>query len=173
MDAAGDTGALTNFVAITDPGTPLHRAAEDEGFHRVFLNPPDIGGRYSALSFFGLVPAAAIGMDVQELLESAAMVDREEAFELGARLGELAQQGRDKITFLAATGLESFGAWAEQLIAESTGKRGRGLIPIDGEPPGPPLTSTVTTASSCTSTARSTAMSWIARSRGWKRQDIP
>ncbi|HVP04214.1 MAG TPA: transaldolase, partial [Dehalococcoidia bacterium] len=126
QDATGDTGALQNFIAITDPGTALHQAAEAEGFHRVFLNPPDIGGRFSALSFFGLVPAAAIGIDAQELLESAAMVDREEAFELGARLGELAGQGRDKITFLAASGVEAFGAWAEQLIAESTGKRGRG-----------------------------------------------
>lgn len=138
VDAAGDTGALQNFIAITDPGTPLHRAAEEEGFLRVFLNPPDIGGRFSALSFFGLVPAAAIGIDILELLKSAAAVDREEAFELGARLGELAQQGRDKITFLAASGVEAFGAWAEQLIAESTGKRGRGLIPVDLEPVGSP-----------------------------------
>lgn len=138
VDAAGDTGALQNFIAITDPGTPLHRAAEEEGFLRVFLNPPDVGGRFSALSFFGLVPAAAIGIDILELLKSAAAIDREEAFELGARLGELAQQGRDKITFLAASGVEAFGAWAEQLIAESTGKRGRGLVPVDLEPVGSP-----------------------------------
>jgi glucose-6-phosphate isomerase len=136
VDAAGDTGALQNFIAITDPGTPLHRAAEEEGFLRVFLNPPDIGGRFSALSFFGLAPAAAIGIDILELLKAADTVDREEAFELGARLGELAQQGRDKITFLAASGVEAFGAWAEQLLAESTGKRGRGLIPVDLEPVG-------------------------------------
>lgn len=138
LDVAGDTGALQNFVAITDPGTPLHEYAEVEGFHRVFLNPPDIGGRFSALSFFGLVPAAAIGIDVQDLLEEADLVDREEAFELGARLGELAQEGRDKITFLASSAVESFGAWAEQLIAESTGKRGRGIIPVDLEPIGSP-----------------------------------
>jgi transaldolase/glucose-6-phosphate isomerase len=138
MDASGDTGALQNFIAVTDPGTPLHEFAEVEGFHRVFLNPPDIGGRFSALSFFGLVPAAAIGIDIQDLLEEAGLVDREEAFELGARLGELAGQGRDKITFLASSGVEAFGAWAEQLLAESTGKRGRGLIPIDLEPIGPP-----------------------------------
>lgn len=136
IDAAGDTGALTNFIAITDPGTPLHQAAEVEGFHRVFLNPPDVGGRFSALSFFGLVPAAAIGIDILELLNSADTVDREEAFELGAHLAELAQQGRDKITFLASSGVEAFGAWGEQLIAESTGKRGRGLIPVDLEPVG-------------------------------------
>jgi transaldolase/glucose-6-phosphate isomerase len=137
QDATGDTGVLTNFVAVTDPGTVLHRQAEEEDFHHVFLNPPDIGGRYSALSMFGLAPAAAIGMDVRRLLEAAETLDWEEALELGARLGELAQDGRDKITFLAAEGLESFGAWAEQLLAESTGKRGRGVIPVDCEPAGP------------------------------------
>ncbi len=138
QDATGDTGVLSNFVAVTDPGTILHRQAEEEDFHHVFLNPPDIGGRYSALSMFGLVPAAAIGMDVDRLLEAAETLDWEEALELGARLGGLAQEGRDKVTFLAAEGLESFGAWAEQLLAESTGKRGRGVIPVDSEPPGPP-----------------------------------
>jgi glucose-6-phosphate isomerase len=138
QDATGDTGVLTNFVAVTDPGTVLHRQAEEEDFHHVFLNPPDIGGRYSALSMFGLVPAAAIGMDVRCLLEAAETLDWEEALELGARLGGLAQEGRDKVTFLAAGGLESFGAWAEQLLAESTGKRGRGVIPVDCEPAGPP-----------------------------------
>jgi glucose-6-phosphate isomerase len=138
QDATGDTGVLSNFVAVTDPGTILHRQAVDEDFHHVFLNPPDIGGRYSALSMFGLVPAAAIGMDVERLLGAAETLDWEEALELGARLGELAQDGRDKVTFLAAEGLESFGAWAEQLLAESTGKRGRGVIPVDCEPPGAP-----------------------------------
>jgi transaldolase / glucose-6-phosphate isomerase len=138
QDATGDTGVLSNFVAVTDPGTILHRQAVDEDFHHVFLNPPDIGGRYSALSMFGLVPAAAIGMDIERLLGSAETLDWEEALELGARLGGLAQDGRDKVTFLAAESLESFGAWAEQLLAESTGKRGRGVIPVDCEPPGPP-----------------------------------
>jgi glucose-6-phosphate isomerase len=138
QDATGDTGVLSNFVAVTDPGTILHRQAVDEDFHHVFLNPPDIGGRYSALSMFGLVPAAAIGMDVERLLGAAETLDWDEALELGARLGELAQDGRDKVTFLAAEGLESFGAWAEQLLAESTGKRGRGVIPVDCEPPGRP-----------------------------------
>lgn len=138
QDATGDTGVLSNFVAVTDPGTVLHRQAIDEDFHHVFLNPPDIGGRYSALSMFGLVPAAAIGMDVERLLQEAEALDWEEALELGAKLGGLAQEGRDKVTFLAAEGLESFGAWAEQLLAESTGKRGRGVIPVDCEPPGPP-----------------------------------
>jgi hypothetical protein len=138
QDATGDTGTLSNFVAVTDPGTVLQRQAEEEDFHHVFLNPPDIGGRYAALSMFGLVPAAAIGMDTRRLLEAAETLDWEEALELGARLGGLAQEGRDKVTFLAADKLESFGAWAEQLLAESTGKRGRGVIPVDCEPAGAP-----------------------------------
>ena len=136
LDATGDTGALDNFVAVTDPDTPLHHRARESGFHRVFVNPPDIGGRFSALSFFGLVPAAAIGVDVEKLLASAATVDGEDAAALGQRLAALAQEGRDKLTFLSAPGLQSFGAWAEQLIAESTGKGGQGIVPIDGEPPG-------------------------------------
>jgi glucose-6-phosphate isomerase len=138
QDATGDTGVLSNFVAVTDPNTILHRQAVDEDFHHVFLNPPDIGGRYSALSMFGLVPAAAIGMEARSLLEAVETLDWEEAVELGARLGGLAQEGRDKVTFLASEGLESFGAWAEQLLAESTGKHGRGVIPVDCEPAGPP-----------------------------------
>ena len=136
LDATGDTGALDNFVAVTDPDTPLHNRARDSGFHRVFVNPPDIGGRFSALSFFGLVPAAAIGVDIEKLLAAAAAVDGADAAALGERLAALAQEGRDKLTFLSAPGLESFGAWAEQLIAESTGKGGHGIVPIDGEPPG-------------------------------------
>ena len=136
LDATGDTGALDNFVAVTDPETPLHNRAREAGFHRVFVNPPDIGGRFSALSFFGLVPAAAIGVDIEKLLASAATVDGADAAALGERLAALAQEGRDKLTFLSAPGLESFGAWAEQLIAESTGKGGQGIVPIDGEPPG-------------------------------------
>jgi glucose-6-phosphate isomerase len=138
QDATGDTGVLSNFVAVTDPNTVLHRQAEEEDFHHVFLNPPDIGGRYSALSMFGLAPAAAIGMDVRHLLEAPETLDWEEPLELGARLGGLAQEGRDKVTFLASEGLESFGAWAEQLLAESTGKQSRGVIPVDCEPAGPP-----------------------------------
>jgi glucose-6-phosphate isomerase len=136
LDATGDTGALDNFVAVTDPETPLHHRALESGFHRVFINPPDIGGRFSALSFFGLVPAAAIGVDIEGLLASAATVDGANASALGQRLAALAQGGRDKLTFLSTPGLESFGAWAEQLIAESTGKGGLGIVPIDGEPPG-------------------------------------
>ena len=138
QDATGDTGTLSNFVAVTDPGTLLQRQAEEEAFHQAFLNPPDIGGRYSALSMFGLVPAAAIGMDVEKLLLGADDLDWDEALELGARLASLALDGRDKVTFLPAEGLESFGAWAEQLLAESTGKRSKGVIPVDLEPTGSP-----------------------------------
>ena len=136
--ARGEGGVLENFVAITDRGTPLEKQAHHEGFRRCFLNPPDIGGRYSALSYFGLVPAAAIGLDVDRLLQAAAALDGRAALELGATLSGMAAEGRDKITFLPTPALRSFGAWAEQLLAESTGKKGKGLVPVDGEPVGPP-----------------------------------
>ncbi len=136
MRAAGAT-ALDNFIAVTDPGTPLEETASRERFWRCFLNPPDVGGRYSALSYFGLVPAAIIGVDIKLLLDSARNLDPKAGVGLGASLFELAQAGRDKITFLPS-GLRGFGSWAEQLIAESTGKEGRGLVPVDGEPVGPP-----------------------------------
>ncbi len=136
--ARGDGGVLENFVAITDPDTPLEKQANREGFRRCFLNPPDIGGRYSALSYFGLVPAAAIGVDIDRLLEGAQALDQRATLELGATLGAMAAEGRDKITFLPTPALRSFGAWAEQLLAESTGKKGQGLVPVDGEPAGPP-----------------------------------
>jgi transaldolase / glucose-6-phosphate isomerase len=129
-------GPLNNFIAITDPSTPLEELANREGFWRCFLNPPDIGGRYSALSYFGLVPAAVIGVNVKLLLNSARSLDRRAGAGLGSSLAELAANGRDKITFLPG-GLPGFGAWAEQLIAESTGKNGKGLIPVDGEILGP------------------------------------
>jgi glucose-6-phosphate isomerase len=134
--AVGAT-ALDNFIAITDPGTALEEIASRERFWRCFLNPPDVGGRYSALSYFGLVPAAIIGLDIKLLLDSARNLDPKAGVGLGASLVELAGTGRDKITFLPG-GLRGFGAWAEQLIAESTGKNGKGLIPVDGEPLGPP-----------------------------------
>ena len=136
-DATGDTGALDNFVAITDPDTQLHHQARDEGYHKVFLNPPDIGGRFSALSFFGLVPAAVIGVDIASIVDEADTLDWEEALELGARLADLAQAGRDKLTFLPGEHFRNFGAWAEQLVAESTGKDGKGIVPVDGEPIAP------------------------------------
>ncbi len=132
------------FVAITDAGTPLERLAREEGFRRVFRNPPDIGGRFSALSYFGLVPAALIGVDIRTLLDRAVTMvhaadpclagSENAAVELGAILGGLARAGRDKVTLVASPGIAPFGDWIEQLLAESTGKEGRGLVPVVGEP---------------------------------------
>jgi glucose-6-phosphate isomerase len=132
------------FVVITDPETPLEKLAKEQGFRQVFLNPPSIGGRYSALSYFGLVPAALIGVDVPTLLERAeAMAEQcgvgvplreNPGVVLGAILGAWAKQGRDKVTLCLSSDLRGFGVWIEQLLAESTGKNGRGLIPVDGEP---------------------------------------
>jgi transaldolase / glucose-6-phosphate isomerase len=141
-------GRGSQFVAITDPGTPLERLAGERGFRRSFINPSDIGGRYSALSYFGLVPAALIGIDVETLLHRAhrmaescaACVPALEnpAAWLGAILGEGALAGRNKVTFALSPGIASFGLWAEQLIAESTGKEGKGILPVADEPLGPP-----------------------------------
>jgi transaldolase/glucose-6-phosphate isomerase len=137
-----------NFVAITDPDTPLERLAGENGFRRCYLNAADIGGRYSALSYFGLVPAAVLGIDVERLLDGAEALAQTSASRvapadnpgvwLGAILGELAKAGRDKVTLVPSPALAAFGAWVEQLLAESTGKEGRGLIPVDREPPGEP-----------------------------------
>ena len=137
---SGKPGA--HFVAITDPGTLLEKLAKDHGFRACFLNAPDIGGRYSALSFFGLVPAAIIGLDVQKLLERArAMVERlsrdsddNPGLTLGATLSLLAELGRDKLTFIPDPALAALADWLEQLIAESTGKDGGGIVPIANEP---------------------------------------
>jgi transaldolase/glucose-6-phosphate isomerase len=136
------------FVVVTDPGSPLEQLAKDEGLRRTFLNPPDIGGRYSVLSYFGLVPAALMGVDVEALLHSAQVAEQtcaqhdssegNSGLWLGAVLGELAQRGRDKLTFVVSPPIESFGLWVEQLIAESTGKHGRGILPVADEPLGPP-----------------------------------
>ena len=144
--ARGDTVGR-GFVAVTDPGTPLERLASDRGYRHTFSGDPDIGGRYSALSPFGLVPAAWMGIDLDRLLDGAqgeidtltgaARADRIEGVRLGAALGELALAGRDKVTLLLGPGLEALGAWVEQLLAESTGKEGRGLIPVIQEPPDP------------------------------------
>ncbi len=136
--------AGSRFVAITDPGTPLDRLGRERGFRRVIEAPPDVGGRYSALSVFGLAPAALIGIDVRRLLDGAATMagaagpGLELGLELGAALGELARAGRDKVTFLASPGLAAFPAWIEQLIAESTGKGGAGIVPVADEPLGTP-----------------------------------
>jgi glucose-6-phosphate isomerase len=146
--AVGDAEAGRHFVAITDPDTSLHREALAQDFRAVFLNPPDIGGRYSALSYFGLVPAALTGLDLRRLLERAEHVAQacgdgapagdNPAVKVGVALGELARSGRDKVTFFLSPSVASFGAWLEQLLAESTGKEGTGLLPVDGEAPGPP-----------------------------------
>jgi transaldolase/glucose-6-phosphate isomerase len=136
------------FVVITDPGSPLERIARDDGLRHCFLNTPEIGGRYSVLSLFGLVPAVLMGVGIEALLhrcqvaeQNCAHYDSSESNSglwLGAVLGEMARQGRDKLTFLVSEPIESFGLWVEQLVAESTGKHGRGMLPVADEPLGPP-----------------------------------
>ncbi|MFQ5879429.1 MAG: bifunctional transaldolase/phosoglucose isomerase [Dehalococcoidia bacterium] len=145
FDKVGDG---SQFVAITDSGTPLEALARLRGFRRVFLNPADVGGRYSALSYFGLVPAALIGADVHALLDSAQEMacacdhcvpaTDNPGLLLGAATGEAARNGRDKLTLVLPDEVAAFGAWVEQLIAESSGKEGTGIVPIDGEPLGSP-----------------------------------
>ncbi len=137
-----------SFVAITDRGTPLEKLAHEQGFRRTFINPHDIGGRYSALSYFGLVPGALIGMDVGALLDRAIRMQHSSAgcirseanagVSLGAALGAVHKAGRDKLTFVVSPLIATFGLWLEQLVAESTGKESTGLIPICGEPVAPP-----------------------------------
>lgn len=133
------------IAAITDPGRSVEALPHHDDFREVFLNPPDVGGRYSALTYVGLVPASLIGLDLDALLASAsAMIGacREPdpianpGLSLGLAIGTLAKGGRDKLTFLTDDAISSFGAWAEQLIAESTGKRGVGIVPVDLEPLG-------------------------------------
>jgi transaldolase/glucose-6-phosphate isomerase len=136
------------FIAITDPGTLMEKMATDDKFRRVFLNPSDIGGRYSALSYFGIVPAALMGLDIRKLLDraerimhaSASVVPAAEnpAARLGAIIAECAKAGRDKLTIIAAPEVASLGLWIEQLIAESTGKEGKGIVPVAGESLGAP-----------------------------------
>jgi glucose-6-phosphate isomerase len=137
-----------DFIAVTDPNTYLAQLSAETGFRKTFLNPPDIGGRYSALSYFGLLPAALLGMDVGRLLASAnsqaascgpeVAASDNPGLRLGALLGESARLGRDKLTLVFAPQLRSFGTWVEQLVAESTGKNGVGILPIEGEPMLPP-----------------------------------
>jgi len=132
------------FAAITDPGTPLEALAKSQGFRHVFLANPDEGGRYSALTEFGMVPAAVSGIDVGALLDEADALARscgpsvpapeDPALRLGAVLGEMAALGRDKLTILAAHDVAAFPSWVEQLVAESTGKIGRGIVPVVDEP---------------------------------------
>src|SRR5581483_5742913 len=140
--------AGANFIAITDPATVLESEAERDGFRRVFLNPADIGGRYSALSYFGMAPLALMGGDVRTVLKRALSGVRScgadvpltanPGARLGAALGALALAGRDKLTLVTPPPVDSLSLWIEQLIAESTGKEGKGIIPIAGEPLGAP-----------------------------------
>jgi transaldolase/glucose-6-phosphate isomerase len=144
LSKASDPGR--QFIAITDPGSGLADFAESNGFRRVFLADPDIGGRYSALSHFGVVPAALAGVDVGALLERAQVAEQRCAASeknemnsglwLGCALGECALKGRDKLTFVVAERVNAFGLWVEQLVAESTGKEGKGIVPIVDEPLG-------------------------------------
>ncbi|HXX73164.1 MAG TPA: hypothetical protein VEI80_05660, partial [Candidatus Acidoferrales bacterium] len=144
----GKDEASKHFIAITDPGSPLSGTADEFHFRGKFLNDPNIGGRYSALSYFGLVPAALLGLDVGRLLddamsavhacESTVSTAENPGAWLGVVLGELAKAGRDKVTLISSRQIASFCDWVEQLIAESTGKDGKGLLPVVGEPLGGP-----------------------------------
>ena len=141
-------GKGRQFAAITDPGTSLEKLAREHAFRWIFPNPPDIGGRYSALSYFGLVPGALMGVNVIGLLERAiemenscadsVPVESNPGVWLGAVMGKLATLGRNKVTLIASPRVATVGYWVEQLIAESTGKEGRGIVPIEGEPMGKP-----------------------------------
>jgi len=142
--ALGNDTAGSRFIAITDPGSSLHKLAEEHGFRRVFLNPANIGGRFSVLSLFGLVPGAVLGIDNRRLLENAERMrglcqstspaSTNPGLALAAYMVGCQRVGRDKLTMLASPRAEVFGLWAEQLVAESTGKHGTGIIPVVGEP---------------------------------------
>lgn len=147
-NAVGSVFAGKHFIAITDPGSKLVNIAEVYKFRHTFLNDPNIGGRYSALSYFGLVPAALVGIDLEELLSRARVMTAQNSagtpyeqapgVQLGTIMGTAALTGRDKITFTFSPGLEPFGDWVEQLIAESLGKSGKGILPVVGERLGEP-----------------------------------
>jgi glucose-6-phosphate isomerase len=129
-----------HFVAITDPGSGLEKMATELNFRKIFLNDPNIGGRYSALSLFGIVPAALVGIDLtaflaktQTMVEECKNNENNSAAKLGIILGALANEGIDKVTFITSPGIKYFGAWVEQLVAESTGKNGKGILPVDLE----------------------------------------
>lgn len=130
-----------NFIAVTDANTKMEGIAKEKKFRRIFINPEDIGGRYSALSYFGLVPMALIGMDITKLLHSADELRKQSRFEpvqnpaaqIGMLMGEAHNEGIDKMTFILSKEISTFGYWAEQLIAESTGKEGKGILPVEGE----------------------------------------
>jgi len=148
MQKAVGEKAGRHFVAVTDPGSKMHCVAEADGFRQVFLGDPSIGGRYSVLSNFGMVPAAAMGLDLKAFLYAASLMvrtcaagtppDQNPGVQLGAILGAAAKGGRDKVTVVASPGIYDMGAWLEQLLAESTGKQGHGIVPVDSEPLGAP-----------------------------------
>jgi transaldolase / glucose-6-phosphate isomerase len=135
-------------VAITDPGSPLVKLADEHGFRRVFENDPNIGGRYSVLSYFGMVPAALMGVSIEALLHRAQVAEQNcnsydsgsgnSGLWMGIVAGALASQGRDKLTFVVSEPISSFGLWVEQLVAESLGKQGKGVLPVADEPLGDP-----------------------------------
>ena len=146
MSGAVGSSAGRHFVAITDPGTALEKLASSRGYRDIFINPADIGGRFSALSLFGLVPAALIGLSPRDLLAAGAVMSegcRQEnhanaGLELGAFIGAAALAGRDKLTVVLPPSLATLGLWIEQLVAESTGKHGKGILPVVDEPLGKP-----------------------------------
>ena len=146
VEALGLPQPGSRFAAITDAGSALERLATDEGFRRIFRNPTDVGGRFSALTYFGSVPAALLGLDLEAIADRA-LAARDESLadsgadnrslRLAALLGAAARSGRNKLTLLATPALRPLGYWIEQLVAESTGKNGTGVIPVEGEPLGP------------------------------------
>jgi len=146
MTRAVGADAGRHFIAVTDPGTALEALARTRGYRATFINPPDIGGRFSALSLFGLVPAALIGAPVEAILSGGAVMAEgcqqhnhaNAGLELGAFMGAAALEGRDKLTLALAPSFASLGLWIEQLVAESTGKHGKGLLPVVDEPLGRP-----------------------------------
>lgn len=145
LEKVGAENVGKHFIAITDPGSGLEELANDLHFRHIFLNDPNIGGRYSALSYFGLVPAGLLGIDLHKLLDNASemacnceasncpVAGNNTGAQLGAMMGEMARKGRDKLTFIISPEIAPFGAWVEQLIAESTGKDGVGILPVVGE----------------------------------------
>jgi glucose-6-phosphate isomerase len=143
LKMAGKNDPGNNFVAITDEGSPLVATAKDYHFRKTFINPSDVGGRYSVLSDFGILPMALMGIDIKTLLSGALQMEtscgpnvpagKNPGISLGAVLGACQKNGRDKVTFVLSSSISSFGYWVEQLLAESTGKEGKGLIPVNGE----------------------------------------
>ncbi len=184
QEAAGEYSHWVGgrFIAITDPGSKMQQVAEDDLFRFIFFGLPSIGGRYSALSNFGMIPAAVMGLDVQTFLDAAAEMvhgcascvppEENPGVVLGTIMGVCARQGRDKVTLVASPGIGDLGAWLEQLLAESTGKVGKGIVPVDLERLGPPVY-TARIACSCTCVWRRLRMPRrMLRSRCWKRRDI-